>query len=475
MHKHWQSFLVWLTARPEGKSDDMTRLIIVARIGFPAGMIMHGVFLACFLKLEIYPLVWLNVGSIIMWIIAIWRLYSYDEIRWAYVICLLIEVPMHSILATWYVGLDAVFLFYIVSSIAMTPLAAYLSRGVRILICLVLVVALVVSGVLSLMLGPQIVLSSEWILFLFAINGGGLALVIGMIVLMYEWIATSTEASLQTSQARTEQANASLENVSRQLAKYISPQLYQTIQSGAQEVKVASKRKKLTIFFSDIVGFTEITDQLESEELTSLLNEYLTEMSLIAQRYGANFDKFIGDAIVLYFGDPETAGVKEDAAQCVRMAIAMQRRMVELRARWQAQGLERPFELRIGINTGYCTVGNFGSEDRMDYTIIGGQVNLAARLESHADVGGILLAHETYAQVRDWLMAEEAARISVKGFAKPVTTYRVRGIYDDLAAKGQIIHHDAAGVTVTIDRDRLADRNGAIDVLKAALADLERN
>jgi class 3 adenylate cyclase len=473
MQKYWQTFLGWVTARPAGMTDDMARLIFVARVGYPVGLILHSLMLACFLHLKIYPLILFNIASLIMWIVAIWRLNWYGEIRWSFVVCVLIEVPVHSIVATWFVGIEPGFIFYVIASIVLTPLAAFLSRGTRIVTCLALVVALLVSGVVAQSSVPWVPLSSAWNTLLFAINVGSLAFMIGVFVLMYEWIATSAETNLQSSRARTEQANVSLENVSRQLAKYISPQLYQAIKSGSQEVSVASKRKKLTIFFSDIVGFTETTDQLESEELTNLLNEYLTEMSVIAQQHGANFDKFIGDAIVLYFGDPETAGVKEDAAQCVRMAIAMQQRMHELRSRWREQGLERPFELRIGINTGYCTVGNFGSEDRMDYTIIGGEVNLAARLESHAETGGILLAHETYAQVRDWLMAEEGEQITVKGFAKPVTTYRVLGIYDDLASEGRITRHDAEGVTVTIDQEKLADRSGAVDALKAAIAEIE--
>ena len=99
--------------------------------------------------------------------------------------------------------------------------------------------------------------------------------------------------------------------------------------------------------------------------------------------------------------------MKEDAIACVDMAIAMQRRMRELQSEWRDAGLEKPFQLRIGINTGYCTVGNFGSEDRMDYTIIGGEVNLASRLQSHAEPGGILLSHETYSLVKDKVVAEE--------------------------------------------------------------------
>ncbi len=290
------------------------------------------------------------------------------------------------------------------------------------------------------------------------------------------------EAEALEAKQRAEEANQTvleqnktLETVSSQLGKYMSPQLYQAIFSGQQKVEIESKRKKLTVFFSDIADFTETTDQLESEELTALLNLYLTEMSKIAHEYGATIDKFIGDAIVLYFGDPDSKGVKEDAAACVRMAIAMQKRMRELKDEWLDLGLERTFELRIGINTGYCTDGNFGSEDRMDYTIIGSEVNLAARLESAADVGGILLANETHSLVKDWLLAEEGEALTVKGFPRPIMTFRVKGIHDELAAEGRVIHREQNGLTLTIDHDRMigADKAGAVQALKEVLAQLE--
>ncbi|MFT5139728.1 MAG: adenylate cyclase [Lysobacterales bacterium] len=267
----------------------------------------------------------------------------------------------------------------------------------------------------------------------------------------------SVRLRLENLQAQqiTEESRSTLERVSSQLAKYVSPQLYRVVLEGKEQVAIASQRKKLTVFFSDIAGFTETTDQLESEELTALLNQYLTEMVKIAQDYGANFDKFIGDAIVLYFGDPDTRGVKEDASACVHMAIAMQRRMRELQAEWLNAGLERPLEIRIGINTGYCTVGNFGSENRMDYTIIGGEVNLAARLERESEVGGILLAHETYSLVKDWVEANEAESISVRGYSRPVTTYRVKEIHAQDGNESTITHLEQDGITLTIDQKRM--------------------
>jgi len=270
-----------------------------------------------------------------------------------------------------------------------------------------------------------------------------------------------------------QQTNSILEKVSHQLAKYISPQLYQSIITGEQDVTIDSKRKKLTIFFSDIVEFTEITDQLESEELTTLLNRYLTEMSVIAEKYGATFDKFIGDAIMCYFGDPESKGIKEDAEACVRMALTMRERLNQLQSDWRENGLiDRPFEARMGINTGYCTVGNFGSQDRMDQTIIGHEVNLAARLESNADSDGILMAAETYSMVKDWLLAEEQEAIIMKGFSKPVRTYRVLGTNEDLAKDETNFHHEDNGVRISI-QGSLADKKKTKDALNRALAQLD--
>ena len=225
------------------------------------------------------------------------------------------------------------------------------------------------------------------------------------------------------------------------------------------------------MFFSDIADFTATTDDLESEELTGLLNHYLTEMSKIALEHGATIDKYIGDAILAFFGDPETRGVKEDAMACVNMAIAMQRRMRELQSEWRDAGLEKPFQLRIGISTGYCTVGNFGSEDRMDYTIIGSEVNLASRLQSHAEPGSILISHETYSLVKDIVLAEEQDPIQAKGFAKPVRNYKVLDQFDELIGQGRVIREEQDGLRLFLDLQKL-DKVNAVQTLENALARL---
>jgi len=269
--------------------------------------------------------------------------------------------------------------------------------------------------------------------------------------------------------------NKMLESLSAKLSKYLSPQVYRSIFTGEQEVEITAKRKKLTIFFSDIANFTETSDNFESEELTNVLNQYLTEMSSIALRFGATIDKYVGDAIMLFFGDPETRGIKEDALACVKMAAAMQKRMRELQFQWLDQGNPRPFQIRVGIDTGFCTVGNFGSEDRMDYTIIGNEVNLAARLQTHAELGSILLAHETYALVKDNVLAEEQEPIQVKGFAKPIRTYKVIRVYDETDDEGRIIRHDSDGIRIFLDMNKVTarDKNVAVEQIEHVLSQLK--
>jgi class 3 adenylate cyclase len=198
-------------------------------------------------------------------------------------------------------------------------------------------------------------------------------------------------------------------------------------------------------------------------------------MSRIALDYGATIDKFIGDAMLMFFGDPETRGVEEDAKAGVRMAIAMQRRMRDLQADWRDKGYEHPFRMRIGINTGYCNVGNFGSDDRMDYTIIGGEVNLAARLESQADPDGILLSYETFALVRDIVDAEERPSIEAKGIRREIRPFALQNFLDDDGGE-RFVRCELDGVSIRIDLKKLGadSRDDAIGQLSEILERLRK-
>lgn len=273
------------------------------------------------------------------------------------------------------------------------------------------------------------------------------------------------------------ETNDFLAGISMKLAKYLSPQIYKSIFSGQKDVAIATERKKLTIFFSDIKDFTAISERLQPEDLTELLNDYFTEMSAIALRHGATIDKFFGDAILIFFGDPETKGVEEDARACLRMAVDMQQHMEQLNAVWRKRGIETPMSVRMGINTGFCNVGNFGSDDRMAYTIIGAEANLAARLQAIAEPGGICLSYETYALVRDMVRARPLEPILMKGIKREVIPYAVEGLLGELAQRPQVIIEHVPGLDLFLDLDAIKHHEieRAKRRLAEALAALERS
>lgn len=257
-------------------------------------------------------------------------------------------------------------------------------------------------------------------------------------------------ASFNKELART---NEFLSGLAQKIAKYLPPQLYRGIFAG-RDVQIATERKKLTVFFSDIVDFTSTAERMQPEELTALLNEYLTEMSSIAAAHGGTVNKFIGDAILVFFGDPESRGAVEDARACLAMALDMQRRLAELNVRWRKRGIAEPFRARMGINTGFCNVGNFGSDDRMDYTIIGAEANLAARLQSVAEPGGIVLSYETFMLVRDMVRARPLEPITLKGIAHPIVPYAVEGLTGARRGAEVISEHDT-GLDLFIDTNAI--------------------
>ena len=260
--------------------------------------------------------------------------------------------------------------------------------------------------------------------------------------------------------------NDFLASLSMKISRYISPQVYKSIFSGQKDVAIHTERKKLTIFFSDIQNFTATTERLQPEQVTLLLNEYFTEMSAIALEHGGTIDKFIGDAMLIFFGDPESRGEVGDAEACLKMAWQMQQKLRELNVNWRNSGVEQPFQARMGINSGYCNVGNFGSADRMDYTIIGAEANLAARLQSVAEPGRIVLSYETYALVRKLVVAHPLTPITMKGISREVIPYAVDRLADSEAEAG-VLSEETAGLSLYLDPDAIDA--GEIDRIKETL------
>ncbi len=227
-------------------------------------------------------------------------------------------------------------------------------------------------------------------------------------------VRVNTHLQLRRSKQEVESKNEQLERLADKLSKYLAPDVYQSIFTGSKDVKLETERKPLTVFFSDIVQFTRTSEKLPYKELTSWLNAYLNRMAEIAAKYEGTLDKFIGDAVMVFFGDPKSSGVEEDAKRCVRMANEMQKAAREMEV-----------NLRMGIHSGHCMVGNFGSENRMDYTIIGKTVNLASRLETSADINRILISESTYELIKDDVVCKERGNIRVKGIDRDILTYYI--------------------------------------------------
>jgi len=207
-----------------------------------------------------------------------------------------------------------------------------------------------------------------------------------------------------------------------ELRRYLSPKLSEIILSSGDTLGSAPQRKMMTVVFSDIRNFTSFTENLEPEELFPLMDKYLSEMTKIIHRYDGTLNKIIGDGLLVFYGDP--IPMADHAQRAVMMAIDMQKKVVELKDEWLEYGHD--FGVGIGINTGYMTVGNIGSDMHKDYTVIGNQVNVASRLESLAKAGQILVSQRTYSKVKSLVEVEKVGIIQVQGLRDPVVTYNVK-------------------------------------------------
>ncbi|MFP3911562.1 MAG: adenylate/guanylate cyclase domain-containing protein, partial [Desulfobacteraceae bacterium] len=207
----------------------------------------------------------------------------------------------------------------------------------------------------------------------------------------------------------------------KELRRYLSPKLAEQILSSDQGLGTEPERKLVTVIFTDIRGFSNLTDSIEPEEAFSVLNHYLAEMIKIVHDHDGTLNKITGDGLLIFFGDP--VPVPDHAERAVRMAVAMQQRVDQLKEDWTQYGQD--MGVGIGINTGFVTVGNVGSEIHRDYTIVGTQVNVAARLESLALAGQILISKRTHSKVHHLVRTDDVGEIQVKGIPRPVKVYSV--------------------------------------------------
>jgi class 3 adenylate cyclase len=232
--------------------------------------------------------------------------------------------------------------------------------------------------------------------------------------------------------------DAKLHQTQAVIRRYLPTHLADRIESGEHEAEARPVRQKLTIFFSDIVGFTAASDELDPEELADVLNEYLSEMAEIAERHGASINQLAGDGIMLLFGAPNFTNDKDHARRAVNMALEMQQRLRAMKQRWLEYGLHSPIQARMGINTGYVSVGDFGSAGRKVYTAIGMQANVAARIQAQCEPGKILVSESTWALVKENIPCNARGELQFKGVHYPVPIYEVRDDRGDRPERAKV-------------------------------------
>ena len=252
---------------------------------------------------------------------------------------------------------------------------------------------------------------------------------------------------VQAAKEEAEKQQQLLQKASDRLSKYLSPQICEQIFSDV-EFDTGTGRKKLTIFFSDIVNFTSITESMEAEELSGFLNFYLTNMCEIALKYGGTIDKFIGDSVMIFFGDPQSKGPEQDALACCNMGIEMLAFVQKNEELFKEQfNFPEKLEIRIGVHSGVCSVGNFGSDQRLDYTVIGRAVNVAARLEQAAPKNSMLFSNSTKSLLGDTFQVSDSIEVKAKGIDRPIIGY----ILTNKVSKRSLVTVKEEGISLKFD------------------------
>lgn len=206
------------------------------------------------------------------------------------------------------------------------------------------------------------------------------------------------------------------------LQRYLSYNIVDELLNDPSKIQLGGTRKKVSVLFSDISGFTRMLSVTEPERVIKVLNEYLTEMTEIIFRYEGMVDKFVGDAVIGIFGALKTS--LDDTYRAVKAAMSMQERLLELQRKWK-ENINEIIEARIAVNTGEVILGNIGSPQRMDYTAIGDTVNTASRLQAIAEIGKVIISRSTYRELEQKVHVKQLGKVTLKGKTQPIEVYEV--------------------------------------------------
>ena len=264
-----------------------------------------------------------------------------------------------------------------------------------------------------------------------------------------------TDGEMKIGNSFSEMKIEELKYVMERIRPYLPSQLFEKIIREKGESEIGIRRMRLTVFFSHLKNFSYISSRLEGEVAAEFLNFYLNAMSRIVSRWNGTLDKFMGDSVMVFFGDPEWTSDEDHALRCVLMAIEMREKMKEFRKKWYDMGYQEPLASQMGIATGYCTAGNFGSPERMNYTAIGTPVNLASRLAMAVDTDEIFISHETWGYVKEKIVCTPPEKLHLKGFDHELLAHRVLYPQEEKSAI-LFMKDEPKGINIKIDSSKIS-------------------
>jgi class 3 adenylate cyclase len=402
----WPGFIEWLNRAPEGSATDLKRVYALARIGFPVGFAAHVSYIFLFWHLDQPVMALFNVGSGALYIWCIWRAWTLRDVKLPTILGLLVEIPLHAVLATYYMGLAPFFVAYLLFSTLLLPLLPFFARQTRLAFSFTCAAIFVAVSAFAIATKPVQPLTQSWNIFFLVFNAGPVVSFIGFFAAIYETAATRAEEKLALEFDRAE--GLLLNILPAAIAERLkdSPEL------------IADEHPQVTVLFADIVNFTKSSDKMAPAELVRTLNIAFSRFDALVEKHGCEKIKTIGDAYMAVSGLPEPRA--DHAKAMVDLALDMIDVAEEINV-----SSAFPFSLRIGINSGPVVAGVIG-ERKFAYDLWGDTVNVASRMESHGRPGLIQITEATRAQLGDAVLVDPLGTVDIKGKGS-METYAVVG------------------------------------------------
>jgi len=396
----------WINRAPPGATNEELRAYGLARVGFPLGLFSHTAYLLLFWYLDQPVMALFNIGSVALMIWGVWSAWSLQSLKWPTRLTMLVEIPMHAALSTYYMGLIPFFLGFVLFPILLIPLIPYFPAKMRLPFSLANGFVFVGAGTLAILSEPARPLSAEWNTFFFLFNAAPIVPFLGIFTSIYATAAVAAEDKLAIEYERAEKL----------LLNILPAPIAARLKDNPQII--ADEYPSVSVLFADIVNFTETSNRMSPPELVHTLNMAFSRFDALVEKHGCEKIKTIGDAYMVVSGLPEP---RPDHAEAM-VALALD--MIDAAEDINASGAF-PFTMRIGINSGPVVAGVIGDR-KFAYDLWGDTVNVASRMESHGQPGIIQITESTRSQLGRAVMVQPLGNMDIKGKGS-MPTYSVRG------------------------------------------------